>query len=176
MMKEMDTWFDVHPKKEREYQHNLLLNNPDIIDIEYQIGNKMRLDMLMVVDDTLIIVENKYGTGAIGGDSGIKAHYEDISSVFDDPEIYAEMEKTVYAISDAKHKLGLSSKVIEPGTIKNKAILFLLAGFNDKSMMVHNEVDAIKHRKYPTRILYNDISDYKIDWGKTQILFDSGKG
>lgn len=175
MMDEMDSWFEEHPKKEREYQQNLLMNNPEIIDIEYQIGKKMRLDMLMVVGDTLIIVENKYGIGAIGGNSGIKDHYEDMSSVFDDSKIFKEMEKSIYAISDAKFQLGLSSKRIEQGSIKKKEILFLLAGFNTRSQAVNNEIKAIKRKKYPARILYKDTSDCDVNWVEAQILFDDDK-
>jgi len=32
---EMDTWFAAHPKAERDFQHRLLVSNPEIIDIEY---------------------------------------------------------------------------------------------------------------------------------------------
>lgn len=85
----MDSWLDVHPKKEREYQHNLLSQNPSIFDIEYQINYKaadgrtraMRLDMVMLVDDKMVIVENKYGEGVISGNAGLSKHYNDIRTV-----------------------------------------------------------------------------------------------
>ena len=74
MMEEMDAWFEKHSNRERQYQHQLLLNNPEIVDIEYQIGRRMRLDMLLYADGKLWIVENKYGTGAIGGKAGVAEH------------------------------------------------------------------------------------------------------
>ena len=81
LLSEMDSWFDVHPKPERDFQHNLIKHNqknPIVLDIEYA-GRKsdlrsFRLDMLAVNQTSdgyqLIIIENKFGTGAIGGSAG----------------------------------------------------------------------------------------------------------
>ncbi len=51
MIAEMDSWFSIKPKAEREFQHNLLKVNKDIIDIEYQIKRSSRFDMLMFHED-----------------------------------------------------------------------------------------------------------------------------
>ena len=96
MMQEMDQWFEEHPKPERDYQHQLLVNNPEIVDIEYQIGRRMRLDMLMFFEGRLLIVENKYGTGAIGGKAGVAEHYKDICEVLQDRTISASSGTTMY--------------------------------------------------------------------------------
>lgn len=133
MMEEMDRWFEEHPKPERDYQHRLLVHNPQIVDIEYQIGRQMRLDMLLFYEGRLLIVENKYGTGAIGGKAGVAAHYEDICRILGDPKLVREMKDSVCSISQAKYALGLTDGVIEPADIKGVEILFLLANYNPKS-------------------------------------------
>jgi hypothetical protein len=110
MMSEMDSWLEAHPKKEREYQHKLLINNSNIIDIEYATpkskitGEKlnMRLDMLIVECDKLIIVENKYGIGAISGNAGVKEHYDDICTLINTPDVYDELVHSVKNIAKAK--------------------------------------------------------------------------
>lgn len=89
MLSEMDSWFIEHPKKEREYQHGILISNPNILDIEYQINYRdeennpkaMRFDMIMLADDSIIIAENKYGNGAVCGSAGLSKHYKDICAV-----------------------------------------------------------------------------------------------
>jgi hypothetical protein len=48
MISEMDEWFSLNPKAEREFQHNLLIANKNIIDIEYQFAKSSRFDMLML--------------------------------------------------------------------------------------------------------------------------------
>ncbi|MBO5869291.1 MAG: hypothetical protein J6Q89_00925, partial [Clostridia bacterium] len=110
MKSEMDSWFDRFNKQERIYQHQLLANNRNVIDIEYappkskKTGNKLniRLDMLMVNGDKLIIVENKYGVGAISGNAGVKEHYEDICNLLNTDDLYDELINSVESIAKAK--------------------------------------------------------------------------
>lgn len=172
MRQEMDSWFIKHPKEERGYQQNLLATNDCVIDIEYAIGRSMRLDMLMVTDDTLVIVENKYKTGAIGGKSGVKKHYEDLVKVFDDKDIYDEIIQSVENISNNLYELGLSSTKIDIQKLKHKKILFLLAGYNSKSVSLDKQVDAIKEKKYPAYVLFMDTDEFVIDLDKMQLIID----
>lgn len=143
MMCEMDTWFDEHPKEERDYQHKLLVNNPGIVDIEYQIKNKMRLDMLYFADGTLYIVENKFGNGAIGGKSGMSEHYKDICELLNSSNIREEMIDSVCHITKAKKALGLTDNLIEKNDIKNIEILFLMANYIPKGKVLINELDKM---------------------------------
>lgn len=140
MMQEMDFWFAEHPKPERDYQHQLLVNNPEIVDIEYQIGRRMRLDMLLFTGDKLLIVENKYGTGAISGRAGVAEHYADICEVLNDPALLDELIGSACHISQAKKALGLVDAEISRTDIESVEILFLLANYNPDSQSLSNEI------------------------------------
>ncbi len=177
MMSEMDSWLKKHPKKERTFQHKLLVNNKNIIDIEYATpksklsGNKlnMRLDMLMVEDDKLIIVENKYGIGAISGNAGVKVHYDDICTLINTPDVYDELIQSVINIAKAKYALGLIDKPIENIDKTKTEILFLFADFNQKSESLKNEIQLM-NVSYPYKFLFMNGEETKIDLSKVGIL------
>lgn len=173
MKKEMDTWFEKHPKAERDFQHNLLINNPCIVDIEYQIARKMRLDMLMFIDGKLFIVENKYGTGAISGKSGIKEHYGDICNIRETPELYGEMLDSVCDISAAKKELGLRGYEIKRSDIKDTEILFLFADYNGNSKSLKNAIDTMT-KTVSAKILMLDSTEHIIDISKSEDIFTYG--
>ncbi len=173
MKQEMDSWFEKHPKAERDFQHALLVNNPCIVDIEYQVGRKLRLDMLMFVDGRLIIVENKYGTGAIGGKSGIKEHYDDICNILATPELYEEMLDSVCHIYAAKKELGLRNYEIKRSDIKDTEIFFLFADYNSKSDSLKNAIETM-NETVPAKILMMDKNEHLIDISKAKDLFTYG--
>ena len=175
MMSEMESWLKAHPKKEREFQHDLLVNNSNIIDIEYATpkskitGEKlnMRLDMLMVERDMLIIVENKYGIGAISGNAGVKDHYDDICKLLNTPDVYDELVQSVLNIAKAKYELGLIDKPIENIYKGKTEILFLFADFNQKSDSLKNEIKSMPVT-YPYKILFMDGEETIIDFSKVK--------
>lgn len=175
MMSEMDSWLKEYRKKEREYQHKLLINNSNIIDIEYATpkskvtGEKlnMRLDMLMVEGDKLIIVENKYGIGAISGNAGVKEHYDDICTLINTPDIYDEMVQSVKNIAKAKYELGLLDKSVESIDETKTEILFLFADFNQKSESLKNEIKSMTVT-YPYKVLFMDSDETVIDFTKVE--------
>lgn len=171
MMQEMDQWFEEHPKPERDYQHRLLVHNPEIIDIEYQIGRCMRLDMLCFADGKLFIVENKYGTGAIGGNAGIAKHYFDICQVLSDSQLLDEMLNSVCQISQAKKMLGLTDMVIERTDIQSIEILFLLANYNPKSQSFAKEIDKMSGA-VTASILMTTNEQIKINFNQAKSIFD----
>ena len=162
MMQEMDCWFEEHPKPERDYQHQLLVNNREIVDIEYQIGRRMRLDMLLYTNGKLLIVENKYGTGAIGGKAGVAEHYKDICEVLNDPALLDELLESVCHISWAKKALGLTDVEISRTDIKSVEILFLLANYNSNSQSLSNEIDKM-NGCIPASVLMSAGDQAKID-------------
>ncbi len=170
MMQEMDVWFCEHPKKERDYQHQLLVNNPEIIDIEYQIGRCMRLDMLLFSGGKLYIVENKYGTGAIGGGAGISKHYSDICEVLNNPKLLEEIINSILHISEAKKALGLTDISIQKSDIKSVEILFLLANYNPRSQSLSNEVKKM-NGSVPASVLMTYKDEYKIDLTRSKDAF-----
>ena len=170
MMREMSSWFEVHPKPERDYQQELLVNNPEIIDIEYQIGKRMRFDMLYVADNKLFIVENKFGNNAIGGKAGLSKHYSDIRDLLNDSTIREELLDSVCHISRAKKALGLTDKVVERDDIRDIEILFLLADYNPKSNVLKNEI-AKMDGSISTRLLRLNRDQMKIDLNKAENIF-----
>lgn len=170
MMQEMDAWFDEHPKEERDYQHQLLINNPEIVDIEYQIGRRMRLDMLLFTDGKLMIVENKFGTGAIGGNAGMSEHYADICEVLNDPKLLEEMIDSACHISEAKKALGLTSTTIQKTDIKSVEILFLLANYNPRSQSLSNEVEKM-NGSVPASVLITTSEQTKIELNSVKNIF-----
>ena len=170
MMQEMDKWFQVHPKPERDFQHQLLVQNPEIVDIEYQIGRQMRLDMLLFSQGTLWIVENKYGIGAIRGKAGVTEHYKDICQVLQNPQQLEELIDSVCHISRAKYALGLTDVEISRTDIKSVEILFLLANYNSNSQSLANEIDKM-NGCIPASVLMSAGDQTKIDITQAKSMF-----
>ncbi len=170
MMQEMDSWFWKHPKPERDYQHRLLVNNSEIVDIEYQVGKRMRLDMLFFANHKLFVVENKYGTGAIGGEAGLSKHYDDVCKVLNDAALLDEMIESVCRISQAKKALGLRDAAIERSDIKRIEILFLLANYNQKSQSFSNEIEKM-NGAVSASILMPASELFKINLNEAKHLF-----
>lgn len=165
----MDQWFEVHPKLEREHQHSLLINNPKIVDVEYQVKNISRLDMLMVDGNTLYIVENKYGLGAVSGKAGLAKHYQDISKIIEDTETRNQLLKSIEHITHIKHALGLRDYGVKVEDIRNIEILFVLVNYNQKSQSLQNELNQI-NGKIKSKILYLNSDEVIIDLSKAQEL------
>ncbi|MBQ6493241.1 MAG: hypothetical protein IJI92_05190 [Erysipelotrichaceae bacterium] len=173
--KEMESWFAVHPKPERQYQHYLLLNNPSVIDIEYQVAGRMRFDMLMVEDGHLTVVENKYGLASISGSAGLAKHYRDICDVLDDPVLKKEMYASIRSIISNKKSLGLLKDESISLDSDRPEILFLLADYNMRSRSLSNEMSMTENR-YPARIIYMSADEYIIDPAKEADLFTNENG
>ena len=181
MMDEMDSWFKAHPKNEREYQHILSMHNPSVIDIEYQINytdnngeaKGMSLDMIAVQDDKLIVIENKYGMGAIRGTAGLSKHYADICMILSDTGLYSELIQSMIKISNAKYQLGLTDKTLDFIDPDKKEILFLLADYNKRSKTVQLEIANMEYI-FPAKLLIMDKTEYIIDYKKAEDLFTYG--
>jgi len=181
ILSEMDSWFACHPKPERLFQHNLIKNNQNhlaIFDIEYagwSSAKKMfRLDMLGLyrTDDgyRLIVFENKFGNGAIGGTAGISKHYNDIVDILSNPDSRNELIASVIHIAGDKVKLGILNGPLDIKPDLAIEILFLMAGFNLKSLAIKNEVSKM-HASIPARICFQDVDDTVIDYSRAKDLF-----
>ena len=170
LMREMDSWFLAHPKPERDFQHTLLVSNPEIVDIEYQIGKRMRLDMLAVHAGKLMVIENKYGNGAVTGRAGLAKHYKDMCEVLRNKDLYSEMIGSVVRISEARYALGLTDRAIREAEITDAEILFLLAEHGDRSKAAENETEKMAP-DIPAKVLLMNGTDSIIYWDKAQDLF-----
>ena len=168
----MDNWFKKNPKAERLDQHNFLIHNDNIIDIEYQIGRKSWFDMIMYYGGKLVIVENKTGTGAISGSAALSKHYKDIQYLLENHK--DELASSMINITKAKKALALSNiEIVEP-TPKFE-ILFLMVDYNAKSMRIKNERNEIeKIKTLPAKILFLNKNDYRIDLDKAEDFFEYG--
>lgn len=173
MMDEMESWLDKHPKPEREYQQKLIAFNPSVVDIEYQIGRKMRLDMLCVDNGRLCIVENKYGEGTVGGASGLSKHYEDVCRLVADKDVFDEMKTSVMNIIAAKKKLGLPVPPSDLDYEQLPQVVFLFADYNKKSQMINNELKKI-FCVYPAKYIFLGKNDVVVDFNTAEDLFDYG--
>ena len=184
MMEEMDEWFKIHPKKEREIQQELL-DKLSVIDIEYaknyenDEGEKrgMRLDMLVVDGDKLIVVENKYGQGSIGGKSGIAKHYEDMCRVLKNHELHSEIINSVLNISDAKYQLGLIGSPITALEESKTEFLFIFVNYNRRSKAIQNAVDTMKDKykdkdKRPAKLMFVSKNGKELVFEETMDLFE----
>lgn len=178
MLSEMDSWFIEHPKKEREYQHGILISNPNILDIEYQINYRdeennpkaMRFDMILFADDSIIIAENKYGNGAVCGSAGLSKHYKDICSVLSNEALHEELLSSIKDIAENKKELGLIDFDIPQLSRDKTKILFVLADYNRKSEIMKNEI-ALMNKTVPAQIIFTDTKEYIIDFTKAEDFF-----
>lgn len=161
----MDKWFETHPKLEREHQHSLLIHNPKIVDVEYQVKNISRLDMLMVEGNTLYVVENKYGLGAVSGKAGIAKHYHDISAIIENENTKTQLLKSIESITHVKHALGLRDYFVNVEDIKHIEILFVLVNYNQNSQSLQNELKQI-NGNIMSNILYLNSDEVIIDLAK----------
>lgn len=126
--REMDGWFHLHPKNEREFQQLMArVNNGSgstdyyIADMEYADAAELgaRFDMVafkwlskgFVRKDTskpsLAFIELKYGDGALGGTSGIEKHLQDFSSFVADPDRLRKFTRDMEEVFRQKCELGL---------------------------------------------------------------------
>lgn len=195
MKSEMDSWFEANPKKERKFQQKLL-QDVSIIDIEYQIhrkklkdGKGMRLDMIMVKDGKLIIIENKYGQGALSGNAGIAQHYADINRLFSNETVFEEFLESMKNIINIKSVLGLlgnkSDYLLEQANYfskNNTEVLFLLVNYNPKSSKLRNAINEIKELNtsevFKSKIYFLDENENQsikeldcIEYSKAKDLF-----
>ena len=170
MKKEMDNWFSIYPKTEREHQQLLCENNSSIVDIEYQFKKSMRLDMLMVEKDKLIIVENKYGYKAVSGKAGIKKHYDDICKVISNKEMIEEIVTSVINIVKIKRELGFNIPKIEKIDLSKTEILFLLVNYKKSSINLKTEISSIS-KLYNAKVLMFTENEVNIDYNQAKDLF-----
>ncbi|MBK5262584.1 MAG: hypothetical protein JJE17_08450 [Peptostreptococcaceae bacterium] len=152
---EMDHFFNVHPKLEREYQQLVLRENNNssisndtdyyIVDLEYaNIENGSRFDLLAVKWDStsgshktaedvrLVFIEKKYGDGALNGSAGISKHFEDLFRFLSDQSKVADLYQEVETILNQKIELELIQGIKKTIKISRGKPEFLILMANHK--------------------------------------------
>ena len=142
----------------------------------------------------LIVFENKFGGGAIGGSAGIAKHYADIVDILSNRDSRDELVGSVIRIAEIKAELGLLREPLDLRPDMAVEILFVMAGFNMKSQAIANEVSKMQagegsrvkaaeasrmqaneaskmHASIPARICFQDVGDTMIDYGRARELF-----
>jgi hypothetical protein len=181
ILREMDSWFARYLKAERLFQHNLIKNNQEqlvILDIEYagwtSAKKLFRLDMLGVVraDDAykLIVFENKFGGGAIGGAAGLRKHYDDIVDILKNPDAREDLVASAIEIARIKVELGLLRVPLDLKPDMEIEILFLMAGFNRESQAIEREVSHM-HQLIPAKIILQEKDKTVIKYSLAKDLF-----
>ncbi len=123
----------------------------------------------MLDGNTLYVVENKYGLGAVSGKAGLAKHYQDISRIIEDSETRNHLLKSVEHITHIKHALGLRDYVVKVENIHNIEILFVMVSYNQKSQSIQNELNQIIG-EIKSKILYLNSDEVTIDLSKAQEL------
>jgi hypothetical protein len=181
IFKSMDAFFNLHKKSERSFQHELINNHHqelNIVDIEYAGWNNddrlFRLDMIGVVKIPtgyrLVILENKNGTGSIGGSAGVKKHYEDIVKILNDPKAISDLKQSVVNIIHNKHDLGLLDFTLDLDLLVETEILFVLVDFNERSKSLDNAVASIQ-KSIPAKVIFMTSEKPIIPYNEAKNLF-----
>lgn len=168
----MDLWFGAHPKDERAAQQLVVhennvgswANGTDyfIVDIEYDNHRGARFDLVALRWDseatsrklqnsyvpTLSVIEMKTGDGAVNGEAGLTAHYQQWVDFFGDVHQRKAFEHDMLAVFEQKRQLGLipvlkhNPKKIVRVAAEVEAI-FLLANHKPASRTLMASVRAI---------------------------------
>lgn len=169
----MDFYFSKNRKEEREFQqlvvrennYTSIANSTDyfVIDIEYansELG--ARFDIVAVewqsisshrklqkgVKPKLVVIEMKYGDGALKSDSGIKEHYADFQKFKNNSKKLNEFKAEMISVFNQKRALHLI-----PGLSKNTNkveefaeeidFMFLIANHDPESKKLKNELNSL---------------------------------
>ncbi|CFY07415.1 Uncharacterized [Syntrophomonas zehnderi OL-4] len=156
---EMDTYFSIHKKAEREFQQLVLRENNTgsianktdyfICDIEYQIKDT-RFDMIAAKrrdkgEYRLAIIEMKYADSALGGKSGIFDHVEKAYNYLCTHAQNA-LRNEMTGIMKIKQTLGLMNNLPPEFlfTDEKPEFIFLLANHQPASKALEKELFRLK--------------------------------
>ena len=170
----MDFYFKDHQKEEREFQQlvvrennfSSIANGTDyfIIDIEYDNHKNARFDIIAVewpsetskrkllanYKPKLVIIEMKYGDGALSGNSGMKKHENDFLEFISNEADLNEFKKEMLFLFKQKRELGLipclsssknSNEIKE--FVEDVDLLFLIANHDPASQKLTKELSSL---------------------------------
>ena len=184
---QIDNWV-AKDTAERKFQHEVLLKCSSILDIEYQVRNKYRIDMILSNGDHIVLVENKCGIKAIssrkkntdGLKPGIRKHYRDFVDLCIDNEKRKMLIDSVNNIIDNKCELGLMKERRHYNYDTVIDFLFVLYDYNHNSRTFSDEVEDIKKEfggntdLFDTRVQFIEKNgEIDIDFSTASSIFDS---
>lgn len=170
----MDYYFTKHTKHEREFQqlvvrennNSTIANGTDyfIIDIEYDNHANSRFDLIAIEWPSraserklakkfvpkLVIIEMKYGDGAVKGNAGMIKHWNDFFQFVSDPVIKASFKDEMKTIFEQKRELGLIPCLSSSGnsnpisSFSNEIeFAFLIVNHDPESTKLNNEMSTL---------------------------------
>jgi len=170
----MDFYFTKCCKEEREFQqlivrennYSTIANSTDyfIIDIEYDNHKNVRFDLVALewqsdasirklfggYKPRLVVMELKYGDGALKGCAGIGKHVEDFKSFCSFPQEIKEFKEEMFGVYKQKRELGLFPCLSGNGNLKDITsiaaevkMLFLIANHDPASRILAKEFECI---------------------------------
>ena len=154
----------------RENNYSSIANGTDyfIIDIEYDNHKNARFDIIAIewpsetskrklsnnYKPKLVIVEMKYGDGALSGIAGMKKHENDFLSFISNTTDLNEFKKEMLCLFKQKRELGLnpclsnsnnSNEIIE--LADNVELTFLIANHDPASRILTEELSSLENLK-----------------------------
>jgi hypothetical protein len=147
----MDLHFGRHPKEEREAQQLIVRENNFgsmsratdyyICDLEYA-NRHGRFDLVAVhwpsesmtrkqqTERRLVLVEVKYGEGAIDGTAGVHSHIVDINTFLNDASNLASLKQEMVRVFNQKRALGLVDCGLDLVSFSDEPPMLLLVLIN----------------------------------------------
>jgi hypothetical protein len=183
---QIDNWSEKDTA-ERRFQHEILLNCKNILDIEYQVGGKYRIDMILSNSGHLVLTENKCGIDNVSSRSnkpnsikhGLRKHYIDFIDLYSSEDKRKMLIDSMNNIIQNKYDLGLIKEKKHYDYDVKIDFLFVLYDYNHNSNTFSNEVNDIKNEfgadieKYDTRVLFIEKDeDIVIDFNKAVSIYD----
>lgn len=174
----MDFYFSKSLKEEREFQqlvvrennYSTIANSTDyfVIDIEYDNQDNARFDIIACewpsiasnrklqknFKPKLVIIEMKYGDGALTGSSGMKKHCDDFNNFTSNTTTLSNFKSEMLSLLKQKRKLGLIPCLSENNN-KNEIIefdnsielIFLITNHDPASSVLKTEINALTTSK-----------------------------
>lgn len=170
----MDFYFTKYNKEEREYQqlvvrennYSSIANSTDyfIIDIEYDNHKGAQFDIVAIEWDSqatirklmkgfkpkLVVIEMKYGDGALKGAAGMIKHISDFEKFISNPQDIAEFKEEMLGAFKQKRQLGLIPCLSDIGNSNvvtqfadNIEMMFLIADHDPASSNLQTELSGL---------------------------------
>ncbi len=180
----MDFYFTEHNKEEREYQqlvvrennYSSIANSTDyfILDIEYDNHKNARFDLVAIewlstsssrgllrdYKPKLVIIEMKYGDGALTGSAGINKHISDFNNFVANAQTFNDFKDEMLGVFNQKLRLGLipcllrdsnpylsleDKKHEKPQFDDEIEMMFLIANHDPAKSVLGTEVSSLKN-------------------------------
>lgn len=173
----MDFYFTKSCKEEREFQqlvvrennYSSFSNSTDyfILDIEYDNHKNARFDIVAIEWESnasarklirncrpkLVVIEMKYGDGALKGTAGMTKHINDFEKFISNPQDIDEFKEEMLGVFSQKRQLGVipclaSNENSNPITqfADGLEMMFLIANHDPASSILQSELDAIQNQ------------------------------